>query len=168
MTSLNLNYYNTKIYDFEWFFLTFQKTLLDELYDLKLLSDRDLKNIDTKKVFHKIAIEHILSRLHETPEKVIFLIKPEIISAHSEIFQYFDDRKIRKEFMTLFKFLRKNKFNVFIFLKKSFVVMEHTLDINSPDIRDFLDIHILKTDKKLFSKVPTRNSLTKKMFKVIR
>jgi hypothetical protein len=167
MTSINLKAYNTKIFDFEWFFLSHEKELLDQLYDVKLIQDKTLKNIDTKKIFHKFLIEKILETVHNSDKKVVFIIKPEIICNNREIFKYFDKRKIRKEFINLIKFLVKNKFNIFIFMKKSYSNIENTLDITSPDVRDFIDLYIVKSEKKLFSKIYTINSLTNKMFKQI-
>ncbi len=168
MTNINLKEYNTKIYDFEWFFLSYEKELLDELYDLKLLDDKKLSNIDTKKVFHKFLIEKIIETLHKSDNKIVFIIKPEIISSNREIYKYFSPQKIRKEFMTLITFLVKNKFNIFIFMKKSYSNIENTLDLTSPDVRDFIDLYIVKSEKKLFSKIYTINSLTNKIFKQIK
>jgi len=168
MTNINIPEYNVKIYDFEWFFLTFEKEILDALYDIKLLDDKNLKNIDTRKTIHSVCIKNIVEKLHKSQKKIIFLVKPEIISQNAEILRHYNPSKIRRELMFLIKFLNKNKFNVFVFLKKSFVNLYGTLDMSSPDIRDFLDIHILNSNKKLFSKVSTINSLTTKLCKTIR
>ena len=126
-----------------------------------------MKNIDTKKVFHRILIERIIEDIHESSHKVVFIIKPEILSFNREIFKYFNENSVRKEFMKLFKFLIKNKFNIFIFMKKSYSQLDSTLDLYSPDVRDFLDTHIINSNKQLFSKIYTVNSLTKKIFKQI-
>lgn len=168
MTNINLKEYNTQIFDFEWFFLLHEKDLLNKLYDLKLIDDKFFRNIDTKKVVYTFLLEEIINLLNNSNSKIIFIVKPEIFSNRLEFFNFYDKDKFRKHIIILFKFLIKNKFNIFIFMKKSFIDIENILDITSPEIKDFLDVHIVNSDKKLFSKIYTINGLKNKLFKLIK
>lgn len=167
MKSIDLKQYNTYLEDFEWFFLSKETELVNSLYDAKLLDDNFIKNIDTKKIFHQFLIKNTISRIHGHPEKHIFLVKPEIISDVCEVCRYFDKRALRREFMIFFKFMVKNKFNIYVFMKKSYSDVEDIFNLESPDVKDFLEINIIKSRKLLFSKKETVDSLVGKIHRKI-
>ena len=168
MTKEKLKQYNVVLIDFDWFLCEIENELIDALYDSKLLDDKEFHNPDTKKTIAYFLIKKITQRLFSQSEKCVFLVKPEMAHTSSEILKHFNNYKLRRLFLTLFRFLVKNRFNVFVFLNKSYSDEENSGLLDIPEIRDFIDIHVQKTTKKLSIDNDTVHKLFEKLCKKLK
>ena len=165
MTKTTLKQYNVILCDFDWFISKIETELINALFDCKLLDDKEFSNNDTKKTIQYFIIKKIITFLCTEKEKCVFLIKPEIFHTTSELLTFFNNTKLRREMMKLFNFLIKNRYNVFVFLNKSYSEDEENDFLEIPEIRDFVDLHIEKTTKKIFIDSDTPHKLFNKLCK---
>ena len=168
MTKESQKNFSVLLCDFDWFLEQIESELINVLYDSKLLDDFEMKNPDTKKTLYYVLLKKTIEKVYSHSEKCVFLVKPEIIHASSELLTHFNNVKLRRLIMTLFKFMIKNKFNVFVFMTKSYSEKENGNLIEHPEVRDFLDLHVEKTGKKIGLKSDTIHLLFEKLCKKIK
>ena len=168
MTKENQKNFSILLCDFDWFLQQIETELINVLYDSKLLDDFEMKNPDTKKTLYYVLLKKIIEKVYSHPEKCVILVKPEIVHSTSELLAYYNNVKLRRLIMTLFKFMIKNKFNVFVFMTKSYSEKENANLIEHPEVRDFLDLHVEKTGKRIGLKSDTVHLLFEKLCKKIK
>ena len=143
------NPYSVVLCDFDWFVKENEKKLIDSLYDLKLLDDFELREADTKKTIVYFLLKNLIGKITSETGKCVFLVKPEILHVSCSLLRHYNNQKLRRLLIGMVKFLVKNKFNVFVFLTKSYSNEEYANLLEMPEVRDFIDIHVERTAKKL-------------------
>lgn len=151
---MKLNEYNVELHDFNTFFRSIENKIINKLYDFSLLNDKSLKNVDSKKIFHKILIEETLNLILKSKKSVFFVINSEIIDSHCQLCSFFSSNKIKKEIKISLNYLKKNKFNNFLFLPNN-----HN---GNQFFDDFIRIQLLKSCVKLSVDSNDTSSLVKK------